>query len=272
MSNLSIGRHWGSKNTRTPTIQWKKMRSSEAVERQDLKILKERVAERIEALETNARAVSKKAGLGETAIHDILSGKNQKPSVPHLQAIARALKCQVAFLIGESDDVGNGENRRRTLPIRIAGLAEAGNFRVMRDFGADRDSDLPELDAAASRYYPKAKHFALEVRGDSMNAARPTSIVEGMYALCVDMIDAELVIESGRIYAVRRTLDGGQTYECTLKRAKVFRDRIELHPESTNPRHVPLIIPAGVDYLRSHEVEAIGLVYGLYSDLEPKAG
>jgi hypothetical protein len=34
-----------------------------------------------------------------------------------------------------------------------------------------------------------------------------------MEVLCVDMADAGLQVESGRIYATRRTLDGGQTYE-----------------------------------------------------------
>lgn len=239
----------------------------EVVERDSLNVLKMRLSERIDALGTNAAAVSRKAGLGTTAVYDILNDKNERPGIATIQALAAALDCSVAYLIGEADYTA-GAKRRGTQPIRVAGVAEAGNFRVMRDFDASGDNDLPLIDAAPSRHYPKAKHFALEVRGDSMNAAAPTPINPGVYVLCVDMIDAELVIETGNIYAVRRSTDGGQTYECTLKRAKVFRDRIELYPESTNARHKPIVIPAGADYFDSIEIQAIGLVYGLYTDLE----
>lgn len=148
----------------------------------------------------------------------------------------------------------------------IIGISEAGAFRTMSEY-ADNEVDLPQLAAAKSRDYPNAKHFALEVRGDSMNAAKKP-ILEGMFVLCVDMIDAELEIESGKIYVVRRTLDGGQSYETTIKRAKVFRDRVELHPESLNPKHKPTVIKRKRDTMMTSEVLAIGWVYGTFNSFE----
>ena len=61
------------------------------------------------------------------------------------------------------------------------------------------------------------------------------------------MADAGLEITDGRVYVVRRTRDGGQTYEMTVKRAFVFRDRIELRPESTNPAHTAITVKRGKD-------------------------
>jgi len=49
------------------------------------------------------------------------------------------------------------------------------------------------------------------------------------------MADAGLQVESGKIYATRRTLDGGQTYETIVRRAMVFRDRAELSAGSGRP-------------------------------------
>jgi hypothetical protein len=89
-----------------------------------------------------------------------------------------------------------------------------------------------------------------------------------MHVLCVDMIDARLSIESGKIYVVRQTKDGGQTYELTVKRARVFADRIELVPESTNQRHRPIVVPLDFDTEAQKEVAAIGWVYGTYTSLE----
>jgi SOS-response transcriptional repressor LexA len=168
--------------------------------------------------------------------------------------------------------LGNRKGAHKDAPrsagsIPIVGVAELGAFRQM-PLSDDTEDNLPRVTAPHSRLYPNAKHFALEVRGDSMNACKPSPILDGMIALCVDVIDAEIEVESGKIYAVRRTLNGGQTYELTIKRAKVFRNRVELHPESTNPNHQPLIIPIDSDPASINEVTAIGLVYFAGYDFE----
>jgi cyclic pyranopterin phosphate synthase len=67
----------------------------------DLKFLQERIEERITANNTNARAISREADLGDTAVTDILNGKNRSPSVTAVRAIARALNTTIAYLTGE---------------------------------------------------------------------------------------------------------------------------------------------------------------------------
>jgi SOS-response transcriptional repressor LexA len=234
-----------------------------------MNIIAQRISQRIHDLDTNAAAVARDAKIGTTAVHDILTGKNKKPSVPHLLAIARALRCDLAYLIGEQDSPTLQPEVRGSEPIAVAGFAEAGAFRVMPEVWHEFEHDLPRIGAPKSPSFPKAKHFALEVRGDSMNATKPTPILSGMMVLCVDIIDADIPIESGQIYAVRRTRDAGQTWEITVKRARVFRDRIELHPESTNPTHQPFIIRNHEDAADHHTIEAFGLVYAVYASLSP---
>lgn len=237
-------------------------------ERLDRKVFVDRLQALMKLRKTNALAVSREAGLGNTAVSDIINEKNKNPSIPVARAIARVLKCNLAYLVGEQEVPLSGGQERTLSPVPIVGVAETGAFRAMPQFDQEHDEDLPQVQAPRSKLFPRARHFALEIRGDSMNAAKPAPFVQGMFALCVDLVDAELEIESGRIYAVRRTLDGGSTFELTIKRARVFRDRVELHPESTNPKHKPITIKRVRDTDMTNEVKAIGLVYGVFNSFE----
>jgi SOS-response transcriptional repressor LexA len=235
----------------------------------DLRKLRARISEKMAERRINTRTATRQAGLSTTAIYDILNGKNKNPSIPVIKRIARVLQTSAEYLCGDIDsETQSLQTLEGAAPIPVAGIAEAGAFRAMPEWGHEHEHELPRIIAPRSKLYPKAKHFALEVRGDSMNAAKPTPIVEGMYVLCIDVIDAGADVESGRIYAVRRTMDGGQTYECTIKRAKVFRDRVELHPESTNHSHKVIEIPRRHDREAANSVEAIGLVYGSFNSFE----
>lgn len=111
--------------------------------------------------------------------------------------------------------------------------------------------------------YPHAKHFALEVDDNSMDRA---GIVPGRYklfALCVDFASAGLTIQHEKIYALRRSYDQGKTHETIIRRAAVYRDRIEYHPESSEPDYAVLKVVTGsrVDD-GDAEIEPYGLVYG----------
>ena len=227
-----------------------------------------RIEGRIRELDTNPRAVSVRAGLGVSAVHDIITDRNKRPSVPTIRAIARALEVDFGYLTGDQDTPRSNSDDVMAGAIRVVGDAEAGAFRVMSDFTAELETDAPVIHAPFSKRHPKAKHWALKVRGDSMNATKPFPILEGMYVLCVDMSDADLSVDNGEIYAVRRTMDGGQTYESTIKRARVFRDRVELVPESTNPTHKPFVIPRTTEVEAHHEIQAIGWVYGTFHSFE----
>ena len=251
-------------------------RVTRAMPTEDLRIMIDRITARMTALGTNAKQLSRKARLGDTAVYDILNGKNLRPALPAIKAVAKALECDLAYLVGDQAEPRQKNEVQGVTSIPVVGVAEAGAFRKMIEFDVDV-LDLPKVHANRSALYPKAKHFSLLVRGDSMNAAtsagRPAPLVEGQYILCVDLTDAGLEIESGKIYAVRRTTDSGQTYECTVKKAMVYRDRYELLPESTNPAHEKFVIPRGAAHrdVVGTQIEVIGLVYGLYSSLEGMA-
>jgi transcriptional regulator with XRE-family HTH domain len=210
----------------------------------------------------SARALSRQAGLGDTYVNDVLSGKNASPSIPAIQSIARALDTSIAFLVGETGHQDSAPAPHSIAAIPMIGIVEVGAFRKPQ-----ANSNFPLVERPLSQFYPDARHFVLTVGDASGAASKDGPILPGMELLCVDMADAGLQVESGRIYAIRRTLDGGQTYETIMRRAMVFRDRVELIAESGRPEDEKIVV-SGLATDPAQQIFALGLVYGIFRGLE----
>lgn len=202
--------------------------------------------------------LSLKAGLGETYLSDLCEGKNKKPSIPAMSSIAKVLETTVAYLLGETYD-----DHRLFNSIPLVGIVESGTLRKL-------PQGVPTLVMRPkSKHYPLAKHFSLYVNDTSMAAAHEQPLLPGMEALCIDIEDAELEVESGKIYAIRRTRDGGENYETILRRARVFRDRVELLTESGKPGEDETIIHKGRLLSDPRQpIFAFGLMYGAFQSFE----
>jgi hypothetical protein len=68
-------------------------------------ILKERIGERVSALKISWRRASLEAGLEAGFIQDIITGRSQHPGEDALASLAAVLKCDQAYLTGQSDDL-----------------------------------------------------------------------------------------------------------------------------------------------------------------------
>jgi transcriptional regulator with XRE-family HTH domain len=225
-------------------------------------VLLDRLQRLLAEREISARALSRQAGLGDTYVNDVLTGKNASPSIPAVQAIAKALDTSIAYLVGETAQQDSAA-AHAIAAIPVIGIIEVGAFRKPQ-----ANSNFPLVERPLSQSYPDARHFVLTVGDASMGAAsKDGPILPGMEVLCVDMADAGLQVESGRIYATRRTLDGGQTYETIIRRAMVFRDRVELIAESGRPEDEKIVI-SGLATDPGQPIFALGLVYGIFRDLE----
>jgi len=232
------------------------------VRTRDSNVLVERLQRLLNEGEISARALSRQAGLGDTYVNDVLTGKNASPSIPAVQAIAKALDTSIAYLVGETGHQ-DGAAAHAIAAIPVIGIIEVGAFRKPQ-----ANSNFPLVERPLSQSYPDARHFVLTVGDASMGAAsKDGPILPGMEVLCVDMADAGLQVESGRIYAIRRTLDGGQTYETIIRRAMVFRDRVEVSAESGQPEDERIVV-SGLSTDPRQPIFALGLVYGIFRDLE----
>ena len=240
------------------------------------KMVRKRITERIDAIRRSGRKMSATkaslmAGYSRGTVGDIVRGMNKNPSMDVLDKLAAVLECDVEYLIGKQDNPRRGNNvGSLEATMVVAGTVEAGVFREMSSPEPWIDEvDLEKIRAPRNQRFETKRHFAFKVRGDSMNNAKPKPIVEGEYVLCVDTIDAELSITDNRIYVVRKVTDGGSRIEWTVKRARVFRNRIELHPESTNPVHKTYtVFPGTNDDDPLEEISVVGWCYGTFASLE----
>lgn len=133
--------------------------------------------------------------------------------------------------------------------IEMAGVVEAGAWREVDDHD---QRPARRIRRSRDNRFPKARQYVWQVAGDSMDLAH---IPDGIMILGIDYID---FIEhygglgDGRFVIVEKRDNGRR--EWTVKEAKVFRDRIELRPRSSNPKHQTIVVPL------DHEVEGDGEV------------
>ena len=240
-------------------------RKAVTVGTQDAGLLLVRLQRLLDESGLSARALSKQAHLGDTYVNDVLTGKNSNPSIPAIQAIAKVLDTSLGYLVGETEHHASMLTPRSMMPIPVVGIVETGAFRKLQD-----SSVFVMVHRPLSQLYPAAKHFALSVGDDCMSiAGKEGAILPGTEVLCVDLFSAGLQVESGKIYAIRRTMDGGNTYETMVRRAMVFRDRVELIAESGRPGGIEkIVIPGGLGVDPQQVIFALGLVYGVFRGFE----
>lgn len=208
-----------------------------------------------------------------------LAGKSQNSLAKHLQMDATAVsrmkqggrKIQadelpkIAAFYGESlpaQGVGRtiGLKEVELAEVKMRGALEAGLFRSVED---DLEAGLPK-----SVYVPLASHIGHEhlhawlVRGDSMNAA---GILDGDHVISIDTKATGWTPENGRTVVVERRIDGSEI-ERTLKKVRVYPDRIEFVPDSTNPKHRPIVVPIETHPEGGLEIEVIGRVIKVVRD------
>jgi SOS-response transcriptional repressor LexA len=183
-------------------------------------------------------------GMNQTAIAEIEGGRVRRPK--KLREIARAVGRSEEYLLGEDDD-----QRPPTSPhlrfaevaeVPVVGKVEAGVFRVVEGF----DDALPSAIVVVARdpRFPRARLYAFEVQGDSMDAV---GILPGDLVITADFIDAGLPLRDGMTVVAECTRDGGHTVERTLKEVATFKDRVELVPRSTNKKHQKFVIKPNYD-------------------------
>ncbi len=183
-----------------------------------------------------AKELSRRAGLGDTAVHDILSGNSGSPRAATLEKLAAALGCDVADLYSATPE----SFERKVLPLPIVGAVEAGVWREALEWPQSEwiYEPVPE-----DTRFPGMRRFGLRVQGESMNQLyRP-----GDYVVCIKMIDLKEPPVAGRRYVVYRQNSDG-LIEATLKEFAIDAQGNQwLMPRSDNPRYQSPIDYSGAE-------------------------
>lgn len=207
----------------------------------------------------NPYSLSLEAGMSRNFVQKILDGASASPRGKNLAKLAEVLECKISDITGEPDDFTPGTAEvPQTQRLHVEWVAQAGAWVEV-----DQSQEEPEeIEVPLDDAYPGVRRFLARIHGDSMNK---TPLQDRAIAICLDTVDFGAAVPDRSIVIVRRTEDGGHTYETTAKRLRVHKDKFELVPESHNPKHETIVVPK--DHMAEDgEIRIIGVVIGAYFD------
>lgn len=190
--------------------------------------------------------IANEIGVARSTIQRYEKGTIQKIKLPVIDAIARALNVNPAWLCGKTDNTeitcsipDNIVPMPSTYKVPLIGTIACGK-PILAAEDADEAVDVPEFIRA---------DFALRCKGDSMINSR---IFDGD----IVYIRSQPTVENGQIAAVRI----GD--EATLKKVILFQDKLVLEP--ANPMYDPLVFRGE----EMNQVEILGKAVGFTSSID----
>jgi len=180
---------------------------------------------RMKAQNKSATMLSRQAGLNQTAVRDILSGRSRSPRANTLEKLAKALQCRAVDLM----EPYTPSKSPLIAAVPIIGAVEAG---VWKDAVSWPESDWIYTPIPIDDRFNGLSRFGLQVRGASMDQVYQ----EGDIVIVTPMIELQEMPVSGRRYVIYRHKDG--EIEATLKEYFVDDDGVAwLLPKSNHPAH-----------------------------------
>lgn len=198
------------------------------------------------------------------------------PKLPTVNRYARAFGVSPAWLLTGGSPAAPDPNAQKVTPdtvsppgglvpadspvmlVPVVGVVEAGAFREVDDQSQLDISDLPRVAISIEPRFQGMKVTGFEVRGDSMDLEVPDGGTIMMVDI-IDYVDKYGFPETGKLVVVERR-NGGHSRERTVKQVVSYKDRIELVPRSSNPRHKPITVPLSDLDDPSCEIQVIGVV------------
>lgn len=201
-------------------------------------------------------------------------GRGLKPKVA--EQYAKAFKVSAGWLLtgdgpGPNSPPQAGASTVEELPAgdaftfaKVDGSVQAGAFLAVEAL-----DDLGEvISAPRDRRFPYARQVAYRVKGDSMNQARPKPMDDGDYIVCAIWEDLGLKEKDGLNVVVQQTTADGQLRERSVKEMRVFPDRVEFHPRSSNPAYKPIVVNREYHTDDGKEVTILALVRWVFDNQE----
>jgi transcriptional regulator with XRE-family HTH domain len=216
-------------------------------------ITAKRIKERLQELDLPVTTAAEKAGLDRGYVSDWLTGKKKTITAGALIAIAAALKCSVAYLVGESDTPNirtsricdAGANR-----LRIEGYLEAGAYRRATHI------DIP-TDLCADTRWPAEQQAIYQVIGNSADeVAKNGDLVQ----VLKHRGNGVSLSRDALFVVVDRT---GDLQETSLRHARIVGKGIELWAPSKSMRLPPIHIEDSPKRLE----KIVGTAIGIYQPI-----
>lgn len=230
----------------------------------DRAALLERIETRLSELGLSETEAAKRSGLGKDAIRDIRRRPKASPQISTIRGLATGLAVRpewLAFGVGEKLDPQQSEPEGAP----VIGEVAAGHWREVDTSNVD-EACYELVPVPPDTRWPRDAQYGLVVRGTSINKLAS----DGDILLCVDLMRAGIRYKNGDLVVVERHRDGGALKEVTAKRVVHNGDKVELWPESTDPRYQEPIVLDGATRQEGENARVIAIVAWIYKSTYPR--
>ena len=223
---------------------------------------------RRKALGLSLEKLAAMVGLSISQVQRFETGQRE-PRASDLESLSAALGCTIQELRASAPkkkaESASPSPFGSLLPVPIIGRTAAGVFREVVEF----DDLGPEyVFEPEDEDFPKARRFALDVDGQSMNAASPP-IPDGSRVVCIDFEATGLPFIEGMIVAIERTREGGHLREWSVKEIELHDDEVWFCPRSTDAKYKPIKIKNDPSSDEWNSFRVIGLVRDVSQKVRP---
>jgi SOS-response transcriptional repressor LexA len=191
----------------------------------------ERLRALVKELGLTMAELERRSGVPYDSINKYLRGEVENPRGDTLDRLAKALGTTVVYL-------RTGLTDRKPLPSRAVpyrGKVAAGVWLEI-DQAFEPEEWLPFNPVPQ---YPEGAVYCLTVEGDSIDRIAP----QGSVLVCVDLYESGVTIRDGDLVIVERSKQQDGLRETTAKRVRSVPGGLELYPESSNPKWLPIFVP-----------------------------
>ena len=219
-----------------------------------------RVTQRLADLKRNPFEAARLGGFKERGfVHDVVVLKKNSVTGENLKKLAVALDCDVEYLLSRQDVAKATSSVYSPGVVSVRGEVAAGLWIDSGLDGAETFTLRPSPFPPDGRY-PTAAQFDLVVRGTSIDRfAR-----EGQILRCVTLDGYRRDLADNQLVIAERFR--GDLRERTAKRWKTSKGRLELWPDSDDPRwQEPLIVDPETGDADGDLVKIFGVVLYVFA-------
>lgn len=223
--------------------------------------LADRIRERLEVVRKSAASVSLEAGLGRSAVQDILAGHSSSPRLDTIQKLTGPLQCSLNYLVSGTDIAGPPRDGKR--PFRDLSLCpvfkdiESGVFRARvpiqhqtfernLSWALDKILEEPEYAVASDPRLPGLSVHPYRLLDHSLENI---GIFKGDILLAANGFGDQFELKAGQIVIVQHSLNEQNLDEWT---ARVVEDSdrggFKLSPRSKDPVYQAYEISSATDF------------------------
>lgn len=220
--------------------------------------LADRIRKRLEVVRKSAAAVSLEAGLGRSAVQDILAGNSASPRLDTIQKLTGPLQCSLNYLVSGTELEGSTD---RASPFRDLSLhpvirdLESGVFRTRTplkhqsvaslEWAYEKAVDEETYAVASDLRLPDLSIWPYRLRDRSLEQIgfRNNDIL-----LAASGFGEQLDLKPGQIVVVERSLHNERMDEWTARMVEESGDGFRLTAKSQDPTCLSFDIPSATTF------------------------